>query len=82
VEEGSINVTFTCNASSNPSPTLAWFKDGIAINQNDTNILLSENKQIITIGKVERTDAGVYVCSATNSVKTVSASAYLNVQCE
>jgi hypothetical protein len=82
VKEDSINVTFTCSASGNPSPTLAWSKDGIAINQNDTNVLLGENKQTITIGKVQRSDAGAYICSAINKIKTVSVSAYLNVQCE
>jgi hypothetical protein len=81
-EKGSVNVTFKCNASSNPSPTLAWFKDGIAINQNYTNVLLSENKQIITIREVQRSDAGFYVCNATNKIKSVSMSAYLDVQCK
>ena len=82
VAEDSINVTFKCSASSNPSPTLSWLKDGIAINQNYTGILLSDDNQIITIGKVQRSDAGVYVCNATNKIASVSVSAYLNVQCE
>ena len=81
VNEGS-NVTFQCNATSNPSPTLSWTKDGNAINQSSNNIILSQDSPTFTINNVRRNDAGIYVCNATNNVNSVSASAYLNVQCK
>ena len=81
VNEGG-NVTFQCNATSNPSPTLSWTKNGNAINQSSNNIVLSEDNQTLTINNVQRNDAGIYVCNATNNVNSVSASAYLNVQCK
>ena len=81
VNEGN-NVTFHCNATSNPSPTLSWTKDGNAINQSSNNIVLSQDSQILNVINVERNDAGIYVCNATNNVNSVSASAYLNVQCK
>ena len=81
VNEGS-NVTFLCNATSNPSPTLSWTKDGNLINQSFNNIVLSQDSQTLTINNVQRDDAGIYVCNATNNVNSVSASAYLNVQCK
>ena len=83
VDEGDTNVNFSCNATSNPFPWLAWFKDGNAITQNSTNINLSQDNQtIIIIGAVQRSDAGYYVCNATNKIRSVSVSAYLNVQCK
>ena len=81
VNEGS-NVTFLCNATSNPSPTLSWTKNGNLINQSFNDIVLSQDSQTITINNVQREDAGIYVCNATNNVNSVSASAYLNVQCK
>ena len=81
VNEGS-NVTFQCNATSNPSPTLSWTKDGNAINQSSNNIILSQDSQTLTINNVRRNDAGIYVCNATNNVNYVSTSAYLKVQCK
>ena len=82
VKEGSMNVSFTCNATSYPSPTLTWYKDGSGIKGNSTNFALSQDMGTITIKKVEKSDAGLYVCNATNEIKSVAADAYLNVLCE
>ena len=81
VNEGG-NVTFQCNATSNPSPTLSWTKNGNAINQSFNNIVVSKDSQALTINNVQRNDAGIYICDATNNVSSVSASAHLNVQCK
>ena len=81
VKEGS-KVTFQCNATGNPSPTLSWTKDDNLINQSSNNIVLSEDSQTLTINNVQRNDAGIYLCNATNNVNSVSASAHLNVQCK
>ena len=81
VNEGS-KVTFQCNATGNPSPTLSWTKDGNLINQSSNNIVFSQDSQTLTINNVQRNDAGFYVCNATNNVNYVSASGHLNVQCK
>ena len=66
VNEGG-NVTFQCNATGNPSPTLSWTKNGNAIiNQSFNNIVLTEDSQTLTINNAQRNDAGIYICDATN----------------
>ena len=83
VQENDMNVTFKCSATSNPMPSYTWFKDNIVINKiNFTNIVLSKDNQNITILTVQRKDAGLYVCNATNKIGSVTASAHLNVQCK
>ncbi|XP_028413448.1 tyrosine-protein phosphatase Lar-like isoform X5 [Dendronephthya gigantea] len=79
VKEGSMNVSFNCNATSFPTPKLAWLKDGKVIKQNSTNFVLSKDMGTLTIRKVRKSDAGLYVCNATNEVKSVAVDAYLNV---
>ena len=81
VNEGN-NVTFQCRATGNPSPTLSWTKDGSTINQNSNNTVLSQDNETLTITNVKRGDAGKYVCNAKNKIDSISASAYLDVQCK
>ena len=76
------NVTFTCNATGNPSPTFRWTKNGSVLTAGSRISLSSGDKQF-TITNVIRGDSGQYVCEATNDVTTVqSNSATLNVQCK
>ena len=76
------NVTFTCNATGNPSPTLRWTKNGSVLTAGSRISLSSDDKQF-TITNVIREDSGQYVCEAINDVTTVrSISATLNVQCK
>ena len=81
VSEGN-NVKFICRATGKPPPTLSWVKDGNTINQNSNNTVLSQDSQTLTITNVKRSDAGKYVCNAKNNVSSISASAYLDVQCK
>ena len=76
------NVTFTCNATGNPSPTFRWTKNGSVLTAGSRISLSSDDKQL-TITNVIRGDSGQYVCEAINDVTTVqSNSATLNVQCK
>ncbi|CAH3034081.1 unnamed protein product, partial [Porites evermanni] len=76
------NVTFTCDATTNPASSFLWTKDGSVVNATSTIILSSDNKQL-TIINVSRGDSGHYTCVATNDVKTVqSNAALLDVQCK
>ena len=75
------NVTLSCNASGNPTPSISWTKDGTALNSPRIS-LSSDNKQL-TITNVNRDDSGDYRCVANNSVGAAATSdvATLDVQC-
>ena len=75
-------MTFKCRATGHPSPTLSWIKNKTTINQNSKNIVLSQNNQSLTIRNAKRSDAGTYVCRATNNITSVDASANLDVHCK
>ena len=76
------NVTLTCDADGNPTPTFSWTKDGSVVNTT-LRITFNENNKNLTITNVSRGDSGEYICVATNNVKTVqSNSSTLNVQCK
>ena len=74
------NVTFTCDADGNPTPSFSWIKDGLVVNAN-SRITVSSNK--LTITNVTRADQGQYFCNATNDLGNVlSTAAILNVLCK
>ena len=76
------NVTLSCNASGNPTPSISWTKDGSAVNSPRIS-LSSDNKQL-TITNVNRYDRGDYRCVANNSIgaAVTSNAATLDVQCK
>ena len=76
------NVTFTCNAVGNPTPTFSWTRDGSVVNTT-SRITFNENNKTLTITNVIRGDSGEYICVATNNVNTVQSNpSTLNVQCK
>ena len=81
VKEGK-NVTFSCSATANPSPTTSWFKDESPIT-NKSRISLSVDNKVLTITNVSRKDSGKYRCVASNKLgNDTSKAAELNVKCE
>ena len=79
-----LNVSFLCNATGNPTPTLSWTINGSPVNTtSNPRITFSAYNTQLTITTVKRTDGGEYKCLASNSVKTVtSTAAFLIVQCK
>ena len=75
------NVTLSCNATGNPTPSLSWTKDGSAM--HSPRISLSLDNKKLTIANVNRDDSGDYQCVANNSVAAAATSgvATLDVQC-
>ena len=91
IDEG-INITFTCESTGIPLPTITWSKDNETLNDrvfvSDSVIGLVVNRNVtrvsvnLTITNTSREDTGVYVCSATNHVGSDSSNVSIIVQCK
>ena len=65
-------VTLLCEATGNPTPKIAWIKDGKTVVSGDTLSF-----------ETNRTLSGKYWCTAENGLKpAVNANANINVQCK
>ena len=71
-------MTFFCNATRNPVPTISWSKDGSPVSNNSRISLSDDNKQL-TITNLSRTDSGEYRCVGNNSL---SNPAKVDVHCK
>ena len=66
-------IVVSCDASGFPEPSFTWTKEGQ---------LLSQAKQL-SIQRSHRSDAGMYVCTASNGARQdKAAKAYVTVQCK
>ena len=81
-KEGEI-VTFTCNATGNPVPTIAWTRNGSPLaSTGNSRISLSLDQKQLTITNVNKTDSGEYRCLANNNLgDATSDAAALDIQC-
>ena len=74
-------VQFTCTARGFPRPKVIWKKGRNDISGQETfsnsNMSVTSN---FTICRVEKSDAGDYICVASNQVKTVIRKVGLSVQ--
>ena len=78
-------MTFSCNATGNPAPTISWTKGGSLINTSgDSRISFGADNKKLTIINVSSADSGQYRCVANNGVgnDTTSDAAFLDVQCK
>ncbi|KAG8556200.1 hypothetical protein GDO81_017963 [Engystomops pustulosus] len=65
VKENS-NVTLSCEVTGNPEPLITWLKDGQPLPLESYHIMSNEG-QILQINGATVSDAGTYVCIASNS---------------
>ncbi|XP_055389470.1 neuroglian isoform X2 [Condylostylus longicornis] len=72
-------VTFRCEASGVPEPTIKWIHNGKPIEQAPQNPRRIVQNNQITIKNLEKSDTGNYGCNATNSLGYVYKDVYLNV---
>ena len=79
-------VTFTCQATGEPVPTINWYFDGVMINISSTskyNVTSLINdimvESFITIMNTQSPDAGTYTCYAENIINSDSSSGILTV---
>ena len=76
-------MTFSCNASGNPVPTITWTRNGSVLTSSVLRISFGAESREMTITIVNRTDRGEYRCVANNSVGNVTSNAAtLHVQCK
>ena len=88
--EGNV-VSFICQATGGPFPTITWYFNGTPVS-NDTimnkyEVLLMEVNtttisSILTIMNVQSSDVGTYTCNATNVVSSDTSSGVLTVNGE
>ena len=95
VEDQAINersiTSFTCQATSEPVPTIIWYYNGALVN-NETNMnkySISQSSfnettiiNTLTIMNVESSDVGTYTCNATNVLSSDTSSGVLTVNGE
>lgn len=77
-------VSFDCIVIGKPLPTVRWFKDGKAIEEND-HYMINEDQEgchQLIITAVVPTDMGVYRCLAENNMGVASTKAELRVDCK
>ncbi|XP_009579708.1 PREDICTED: obscurin-like [Fulmarus glacialis] len=75
-------VSFDCIVVGKPLPTVRWFKDGKAIEEND-HYMINEDQEgchQLIITAVVPTDMGVYRCLAENNMGVASTKAELRVE--
>ena len=78
-------ITFSCEATGEPVPTISWYFDIVRINDtNKYNITELVNGSIVTsvltIQNVLSCDVGTYICEANNIIGGNRKSAVLTVQ--
>lgn len=72
VTEGD-DVTFYCNATGNPTPTVAWIRSG--------EVLIKDSAYIISA--INRNQTGTYECMAWNGIgKNSTIKCTIDVQCK
>ena len=81
-------VSFTCQATGEPAPTISWYFDNTLL-ANGTEHTISETlvntttiNSTLTIMSVESSDVGTYTCNATNVVSSDTSSGVLTVNGE
>ena len=73
--------TFTCNiVRGDPPPILAWtFEDVIIQTSEKYSTIVNANMSTLTIYNTSLSDAGSYICHATNIIGNDSIAAHLGV---
>ncbi|XP_034466386.1 striated muscle preferentially expressed protein kinase isoform X2 [Hippoglossus hippoglossus] len=74
-------VTLSCLPAGSPHPDITWMKDRKSLEVDDRMNLIShpDGRQLLTITKSSRRDAGIYECVATNPIATITTSCTLSI---
>uniref|UniRef100_A0A8C8C8G7 Striated muscle enriched protein kinase b n=1 Tax=Oncorhynchus tshawytscha TaxID=74940 RepID=A0A8C8C8G7_ONCTS len=76
-------VTLSCLPAGSPHPQISWTKDKRPLEMDDRMSLIScpDGRQLVTIMKTSRRDAGLYECVASNPLASVTSSCTLSLAC-
>lgn len=75
------DISMDCKVSGSQPMTLSWFKDDKEIKFGDRYLPeIKDNSAALKITKLEKVDAGVYTCRATNSAGSEESSGTLYVK--
>ncbi|XP_030310391.1 striated muscle preferentially expressed protein kinase isoform X1 [Calypte anna] len=74
-------LTLCCLPAGSPTPRILWMKDKRSLQPDNTMNIISckDGRQMLTISKVSRKDAGMYECAAANALGTAISSCTLAV---
>ncbi|XP_048341653.1 striated muscle preferentially expressed protein kinase isoform X2 [Sphaerodactylus townsendi] len=74
-------VQLCCLPAASPAPHILWMKDKCAIaSEGVLNIVAcKDGRQLLTISKASKKDAGLYECNATNALGTATSSCTISV---
>uniref|UniRef100_A0A3Q4BGR5 Uncharacterized protein n=1 Tax=Mola mola TaxID=94237 RepID=A0A3Q4BGR5_MOLML len=79
-------ITLTCEASGDPTPTISWSYDERVFIEGeqslDGNVVVRSDARVssLTLKNVKYTDAGQYLCTASSAIGDDDQSAYLEVR--
>lgn len=80
IQEGS-RLSFICQVTGNPTPTVSWFKAGVPIQHNpDYHTSVENGICSLTIEETFAEDSARYTCKATNDAGIAETSATLTVK--
>uniref|UniRef100_A0A673VRJ5 non-specific serine/threonine protein kinase n=1 Tax=Salmo trutta TaxID=8032 RepID=A0A673VRJ5_SALTR len=76
-------VTLSCLPAGSPHPQISWTKDKRPLEMDDRMNLIScpDGRQLVTIMKTSRRDAGLYECVASNPLASITSSCTLSLAC-
>ncbi|XP_010213655.1 PREDICTED: striated muscle preferentially expressed protein kinase, partial [Tinamus guttatus] len=74
-------LTLCCLPAGSPTPRIIWMKDKRSLQSDNVLNIVSckDGRQMLTISKVSRKDAGLYECAAANTLGTAISSCTLAV---
>ena len=90
VQDEGDTVSFTCQATGGPVPTISWYFNSAPVDEANmmkytismTSVNTTTINSTLTIMSVESSDVGTYTCNATNVVSSDTSSGVLTVNGE
>uniref|UniRef100_A0A3B3BIE7 Hemicentin 1 n=1 Tax=Oryzias melastigma TaxID=30732 RepID=A0A3B3BIE7_ORYME len=80
VEIISNSVSFACDASGIPPPSLSWLKNGHPINSESLEMHISSGGSKLQIARLQLSDGGTYTCVASNVEGKARKNYHLTIQ--
>ncbi|XP_075450068.1 neural cell adhesion molecule 2 isoform X2 [Ascaphus truei] len=72
------DVTLLCRAAGSPEPQISWHRNGKVVEENDKYALGDDNTEL-TIKNIINSDAGIFICRATNKAGFTEKESFLQV---